>query len=108
MSEAKFFKVKIYDDEWCIYKANEHDNVIVDQDSDAETDFYKKHIIFKETDIYTVRHEINHCYLGYCYIQTADLSAHQLEEIVCELFSDKGYTMLAKAEEIHKKLKELS
>lgn len=108
MSEAKFFKVKIYDDEWCIYKASEHDNVIVDQDSDAETDFYKKHIIFKEIDIYTVRHEICHCYLGYCYAGTADLTAHQMEEIFSELFSDKGYTMLSKAEEIHKKLKEIS
>lgn len=107
MADAKFFKVQIYDDEWCIYKANEHDNIIVEDGSAAETDFYKKHITFKETDIYTVKHETLHAYLGYCYIQTADLTAHQLEEVVAELFSDKGYIILKKAEEIHKKLKDL-
>lgn len=108
MVEAKFFKVQIYGDEWCIYKASEDDHIIADEDADAETAFYKKQIVFKQTDLYTVTHETIHAYLGYCYIATADITAHQLEEVFCELFSDKGYIILQKADEIYKKLKEIS
>lgn len=107
MIGTKFFKVQIHGDEWVVYMADEQDNIIVEEGSVAETDFYKKHIIFKEFDFHTISHELFHAYLGYCYIYSADLSAYQIEEVCCELFSDKGQEILDKAKEIYKKFKEL-
>lgn len=48
-----------------------------------------------------------HVYLGYCYVETADLSQGQLEEVCAELYSHERYNMEKTIDTIYKKLQEL-
>jgi len=105
--EDKYFKIKIKNDPWNIYLVPESDDTIVDEDSRAETVFKDKEIYFKETDIYTVRHELVHAYNHYCYVDAAQLSQLQTEEVLCEMLAYEWDNITKTIDEVYKGLQKL-
>lgn len=110
MSKNKidFFTITIWNDRWNIYKISKTDNVTVDENTDAEIDFYAKEITFRNTDLISITHECVHLYFNYTFTSSAELTGHQVEEVAAEIFSHKGLEIQQLAQEIQKKLKELS
>lgn len=102
-----YIQKQIYGDTWTCYLSAESDNVIIDEGSEAETDFHTKEIWFRENELKleTVVHEVTHVFFGYTFTTTANLEGHQMEEIACELFSYKGKLILETSEEIFNELK---
>lgn len=105
----KFFSDTINGDLWNVYLVSDSDNVAIDEDAAASIDLLNKEIFFRESEcsIETVRHELFHLYVDYCFIGTANLDQDQMEEVACELFSYRADQILKKAEQIHTKLMEL-
>lgn len=99
----------IYGDKWTFYLSAESDNVIIDEGSEAETDFHTREIWFRENELKleTVIHELTHVFFGYTFTSSANLDGHQAEEIACELFAYKGKLIQELSEEIFNELKEL-
>lgn len=66
-----------------------------------------KQIIFNEDeiDLVTVRHELVHAYYYYSSTYSANLDAHQVEEVFCELMSTQGPKIFRQASFIYKELK---
>ena len=105
---AQYFKVDIHGDSWNIYIVDD-DDIVIDEDNDAETDIENKEIHFKRGGIneVSVRHEIWHAYMAYTFTETADLTSGQSEEVSAQIFGVRGPEMVEKAAMIYKKLKEL-
>ena len=101
-----YIKHTFNEDEWTIYLLDDGDDLT---DGQAEVLFEKKEIYVKKDDLSasTIKHELWHVFFAYCYTDSANLEANQVEEISASLFEDKGDKILAIAKEIHKKLKEL-
>jgi len=104
-----FIKHTFNEDIWVIYLIDDDDEVLSDTDTDAEVEFDKKEIYFKRDKITLniVLHELFHVYVGYCYLDDADLNMLQTEEVLCSLFADKGEAIVNKAKDIYNKLKDL-
>lgn len=104
-----YIQKQIYGDTWTCYLSAENDNVIIDEGSEAETDFVSREIWFRENELTleTVIHELVHVFFGYTFISTANLDGHHVEEIACELFSYKGKLILDLSQEIYDDLKKL-
>lgn len=102
----KYFQKLIYDDLWTIYLSEEGDNVVIDEGSEAETDFELKEMYFRKSDLKesTVRHEVWHVFFAYTFTNTADLSSLQTEEISSELFSYQGKKIDKFSEEVYSEL----
>lgn len=104
-----YFQKVIYNDMWTFYLSKKDDNVIIDENSEAETDFHTKEIWFRENELKleTVIHEVTHLFFGYTFTNTANLDGHHVEEIACELFSYKGKQILDISNEIYLQLVKL-
>lgn len=104
-----YIQKQIYGDTWTLYLSAEKDDVIIDEGSEAETDFHTREIWFRENEfkIETVVHELTHVFFGYTFTTTANLDGHHVEEIACELFSYKGKLILDISQEIYDDLKKL-
>lgn len=83
----KVFKVTIQGDVWNVYLISEDDIGILEDGDYAETDFGKKELYFRTTTMQIVRHELVHVFVYYTYTDTADLTALQSEELMCEVIS---------------------
>lgn len=105
----KYFQRTIYDDLWTIYLSEEGDNVVIDEGSEAETDFELKETYYRKNDLKlsTVRHETWHLFFAYTFTNTADLDNIQMEEIAAELFSYQGKKIDKLSEEIYTELLKL-
>lgn len=99
----------IYGDTWHFYLSAENDNVIIDENSEAETDTETHEVWFRENTfkLSTVYHECFHVFFSYTYTSTAGLDGHQAEEISCELFAYKGKLIQELSEEVFSELKAL-
>lgn len=64
-------------------------------------------IVFNEDEINkeTVVHELCHAYFAASCTEAANLSAHQVEEVLCEIFAKHGSKILKQATFILKELK---
>ena len=104
-----YFKRVIYDDDWTFYLSAEGDNVIIDEGSEAETDFEKKEIYFRKSDLKltTVTHEIYHLYYAYTFTNTAELNNVQMEEVAAELFSYRAENILKLSKDVYSELLKL-
>lgn len=105
-----YFKYTFNEDEWNIYLIEDDDNDISDEDAAAEVKFENREIYFRKNalSVNTVKHELWHVYMGYCYLSDAtELSPHSMEEISASLYADKGDIMSRRATEIYEKLKSL-
>jgi hypothetical protein len=91
--QDKYFKVSIKGDDWNIYLIAEDDNDTVEEGDIAVTKFSDREIYFKGTSILDIKHEVFHVYFGYCYVETANLTQGQVEEISCELYSHEEEKM---------------
>jgi hypothetical protein len=105
----KYISRVIYDDTWFIYLSEEKDDVVIDEGSEAETDFELKEIYFRKSELKlsTVRHEIWHLFYGYTFTNTADLDSLQMEEVTAELFAYQGKKIDKLADEIYNELLQL-
>lgn len=98
------------EDSWHIYVIEDEDNVTIDEDSEAETKFEQKELIFRKraTNYKIIAHELWHVYLSYCYLSdTHDIGIADFEEITAALFEDKAEIIIAKAKDIEQKLKKI-
>ena len=105
-----YFKQQFNEDDWVIYLIDDDDNIIADEDAGAETDFEKKEIYFRKSDLTLeiVMHELWHVYFGYCYLRhTENIGLNDLEEITCALFAAKGQKIITRSEEIFQKLTQI-
>lgn len=109
MDKTDFFTFTVNEDKWHCYLVSDEDNVIVDEDSMAETDFSKKEIYVRSGDVTleVLLHETWHIFFGYTCSATADLTHHQTEELSAELFAMRGQRILDCAKEVYDKLKQL-
>ena len=57
-----------------------------------------------ELNLDTVRHELWHVYLAYCYIADTSLEYDDMNEITASLFADRAPMILKKADEVYTKL----
>ena len=104
--EAKHFTYSILGDQWTVYKVNEHDNVIMEPGSEAETNLDLHEIYFKDVNLDAVVHEISHIYFRATYIRfTSNLSVNDMEEICVALIADRGALILKQSNEIYNILK---
>lgn len=102
-----FIRTEINGDTWTIYLVEDDDEVQIDRLAAAETDFEAREIVVKNSEVEAriIRHEIWHAFTGYLYLSdTNDIPLGDLDEIYAGLFEDRGELMLAKAEEIYRKL----
>jgi hypothetical protein len=105
-----YFKTYFNETEWCVYLIEDDDFELLEESADASTDFHKKELYFRKSEINfsTVLHETWHVYFSYCYLDdTNDLTLGDIEEVSAALFADKAQHMIKRAEEIYTKLKEL-
>jgi hypothetical protein len=101
-----FFKKTIYDDVWTFYLVDDDDNVIASEHAEGETDPHKKEVYFRRDGVTleTARHEIWHLFKYYCFTHSAELDAHQEQEVSAELYSYQGKRMDKFAEEVLEEL----
>lgn len=101
-----FFHYEINHDLWTFYVVGDDDGVIIDEDSEAETDTETKEIHLKQSSVNlkNILHELWHVHTDYCFINTANLDAESMEEVSAELFSNRGDLILKQAREILEKL----
>ena len=104
-----YFQKVIYDDTWSIYLVDENDNVIADENADAETDIEKREVYFRRNGVtlLTCRHESFHILFSYSFTDSANLDSLQTEEICCELYAYQGKKIDNLAEEIYTELVKL-
>ncbi len=104
-----FIKQTIMEDSWVLYLIDEDDDVTLEGDLRALIKFEQKEIYFKPDGLTLniVMHELIHLYLGYTYIDDADLNSEQTEEVCASLFADRGESIVIKAKDIYNKLKQL-
>lgn len=102
-----FIKYSFNEDEWTIYLTDDDDDGLTD--GQAEVFFDKKEVYIKRGNLTlrVVKHELFHVYFAYCYTDSANLDALQVEEICSSLFEDKSEAMELRAKDIYKKLKVL-
>ena len=102
-----FIKYTFNEEEWCVYLTEDDDDDLTD--GQAQVFFDKKEIYVKRGSLTlrVIKHELFHVYFAYCYTDSANLDAVQVEEICASLFEDKGEIMDARAKDIYKKLKVL-
>lgn len=104
-----FFKHTIHEDTWNFYIIEDDDDIVQDKEDAAVMDHDKKEVYFRRGHITeaTVRHELWHLYVGYCYLDTAGLDQESFEEITAELFAYEGRKLDKLAEVIYNKLVKL-
>jgi hypothetical protein len=105
----EYFTKTICEDKWTFYLVDDDDNVIADEDAEAETDLEKQEVYFRREGVTlkTVKHEVWHIYMGYTYTDTANLDSLQTEEVSAQLYSNKDDKMRELSEEIYQKLVKL-
>ena len=102
-----FIKEVFNEDTWTLYLIDDDDDDLTD--GQAQVFFDKKEVYIKRRDLTlrVVKHELFHVYFAYCYTDSANLDANQVEEICASLFEDKSELMEARAKDVYKKLKVL-
>lgn len=90
-----YFQKEIYHDIWTFYLLDEGDNLAMDECDNAVTDTETLEVHFRKAGVREeeVRHETWHIIKHYCFTETAELTAHQEEEISAELYSFRGKLM---------------
>ncbi len=100
--------LKVNDDDWTftIFDDKDYDKKH-SPESCAMTIFDDYAVDFKKGQfcLEDVLHELIHVHYKYCYTDSARLTAHDIEEIFCELISDRISLILKQARKIYKKLK---
>lgn len=106
-SKIDHFTITVYGEIWNVYKVDLNDDVLLDEESDAEISLTNREIYIKKPDLVSIRHELFHLYLDYTYTSSAKLTAEQMEEISCDIYAYKGEEIGKLANDILAKLKEL-
>lgn len=107
-NKIDYFSITVWNDRWNVYKVSEDDNVAIEEDSKAEIDLESKEIHFKSTKLKDIKHELFHLYVDYTMTSSAQLEGWQVEEVCCEVYSNKGDEIGQLAKEVFEKLKEIS
>lgn len=100
---------RINDDNWTIFNLSKkkfkrkHGKRLAITYCDKKRMHLRKDVL----SIETIKHELMHIHLHYCFLDSADLDTEQLEEVACEVFAERGTIMEKQAKEIYKKLKSL-
>lgn len=77
-----------------------------DDEAMATFESYEVDIQEAHLTVETIKHELVHVHLNYCFLESASgLSKADLEEIYCELFARRSDLISKQAKEIFKKLK---
>lgn len=94
---------------WTIYLALEDEVDQIDADSVGEVDFHAQEIYIRDSDlsIDTVRHELWHVYLAYCFLVDTNIGYEDMNEVTAALFANRAPTIIAKADEVLARLTEL-
>ena len=107
---ARKFKEKIKGDVWLVFLHSSPDSfqAATGEDpeaTDAVTQAIKHQLHFQKesADIPTIIHELVHAYYEYLCLDSANITAGQLEEIMADMFGYNGLEIVAKAEKLHKK-----
>ena len=101
--------LKILDKDWQVFLHSEDSFVERFGDHDAALTLpqeFEVHFCTEHLNLNTVRHELFHCYMSCLCVGSAQLEAHQLEEIAAELFAEHGDKILKMAKALHKELKD--
>lgn len=101
-----YFQKEIYHDVWTFYLLDEDDTVVMDECDNAVTDTETLEVHFRKAGVTKeeTRHEVWHIIKHYCFTETAELTAHQEEEISAELYAFKGELMDKLSKEIYQDL----
>lgn len=105
--QDQVFKLEIKGDVWHVYLVDENDTTIVEEGDIAVTKFSDREIYFKGMSELDISHEVFHVYFGYSYVETANLSQGQTEEVACEIYSHEKHNMLKTEAKILKGLQAL-
>lgn len=101
-------KFTVMGDKWTavVWEAEDY-NKHFGSDSEAITMGQAKAIHFNkdELTLNTIRHELVHVYSEYLYINSANLSKDQTEEVYAELFAFRGEEMNVLAKKLLKELR---
>jgi len=106
----KSFSVNINGERWK-YKLLEDSryNKVMDEkdESDACTFKRRREMLFRRSALKfgTVIHELIHAYCYYLYLNSADISKEDYEEIICELMEDRMMTIVDQAHMMYLKMK---
>lgn len=111
MSEEKhlkdsWFKTDINGDTWTIYLTSAEETDMLEAEHVGEALFYQREIYIRDGELTldTVRHELWHVFLAYCYISDTELDYDSMNEITASLFADRAPMILRKADEVYTKL----
>jgi hypothetical protein len=102
----RFIKYPINGDTWVVYIVPDDDEVIEEDDAAAFIEFDKREIYFRTSEVTesNIRHELWHVHKGYCYLHSAVIDQHNMEEIGAELFADRGPYICEQAKDLCEKL----
>ncbi len=72
------------------------------------TETEEQYIDFREDEFTMpiIRHEIMHAHFSYCFLESANLTGAQMEEVACDLYGYRGKIMDEQASDIYDILKE--
>lgn len=104
----KSIKYSINDDTWVFsVLSKEQYRKIHSKGTYGMVTLGKYKVDFREDkfDNNAICHELWHIHNYYLYLESADITASQLEEISAELFADRGAKILKQARDIYAKLK---
>lgn len=103
MSKIKHINLKIKGIDWKIFlqtpaayhRMHGNDSSAIMYPEDRELYFKKDHL-----KLGTVIHELLHCYIASAGTTSADISAFQMEEHICELLEDHIFDLLNDAKKV--------
>lgn len=104
------FKERIKGDIWLVYLHTDPDTFQAEtgedpEATDAVTQAAKRRLHFMKecADVPTIIHELVHAYYDYLCLDSASITAGQLEEILADMFGYNGVEMVVRAQKLHKK-----
>lgn len=106
-NKIDYFTITVWNDRWNVYQVSESDDVLLEDTSKAEIDLENKEIHFKSTKLKDIKHELFHLYVDYTMTSSAQLEGWQVEELCCEIYSNKGDEIGELAKEVFEKIKGL-
>ncbi len=110
------FTFKFHDDDWEAYLITEEEFIELNEnDEDIDTEAIAM-ILMKDKCLFitegnidkiTIGHELYHMFVKYFYIESADLTVDQFEEINAEFFGSEVDKFIKIRDELYNKYKEL-
>lgn len=112
----RYFKFKINEDTWWGFIITAEEAVELDEKVNDTNDGFGAITVMSENCLFLVEgyinknviaHELIHLYTKYFYLNSADISVIQYEEIIAEFFEENLEKFMRKRNSLYKKFKQL-